>query len=50
MREIAASPGDAEAWAGAAAAEIRKRYRPAAIASAFRESVETAREERPARR
>jgi glycosyltransferase involved in cell wall biosynthesis len=40
MRQIAAYPADATAFARSAAEEIRERFSPAAIASAFRSAVE----------
>lgn len=39
LAEIAANPEPARAWAAARAEEIRSRYSPAAIASAFRAAV-----------
>jgi glycosyltransferase involved in cell wall biosynthesis len=39
LGEIAANPEPARAWAAARAEEIRSRYRPEAIASAFRAAV-----------
>jgi glycosyltransferase involved in cell wall biosynthesis len=39
LREVAADPAEAAAFAGPAAADIGWRYRPAAIATAFRAAV-----------
>jgi glycosyltransferase involved in cell wall biosynthesis len=49
LRQIAAEPGRAAELAGSLGADIRQRYRPAAIASAFRSAVDRY-DERPARR
>jgi glycosyltransferase involved in cell wall biosynthesis len=40
LREVAANRDQASAWASAAAEQIVSRYRPSAIAAAFRSAVE----------
>jgi glycosyltransferase involved in cell wall biosynthesis len=49
LRAVAKEPEHARALAGERGREIRRRYRPAAVATAFRDSVETALESAPRR-